>query len=686
MTEESTAEFRNKLKDDSEKLFVLLNKEKLSEEDKQQAEAIIAENPQILSWKDFTAKVALPDLMSEYNEKTNVAELINRSEQSLQNTKRVLDNLQQMKKEGFLTAVDKPATEVIDTGLAPNGETIATQTFKNINFLDTLKGSSNVSEPEKESIANHLSKNYKIFLDQMYKGENNYGADPNQQNLQGQEPKGILKNIMTDKNNERNSLMVEGKKEQDMPQKTLTIEDLKNKAYQGTLTVEQADQLRKLNDDKKIADMKSLPGDEKRHKREPRQDKFRDEDVIKYMYEDWFLGGASWLFNKAEAYILDTIDWACDKSVERARNRRQKINEMKNEKAKIRINRANDFIQTAGDMMNGLGAECTAKAQSYESILQDIQKNIGNQHPQWEYFSADDSFIKKLETDLMQARQFVQKTSQELKNRTEVIEMTGKLAMLITSTQMTDEFMKNPNEWNKNDQPASDDQLKEMFVQRYQDTQKNILTALSVMAEDNRLMSEAIYNTLAEPQPALDAFTQKKIDQYTKFFTEEQPDLDAFTQKYLTNEQNDFLEQLSEQAKRAAELQQKELEAGHLDHHVSSEVAATINKVNKQINNKIQNGNIYNEKMFEDEHSKERINAKVGLYEEAMKKNSRQSLQNLFNYTIKLNQYQQETLNSRLTKAKERKEKVKQYKIKITNRDQSLISRLSRRGVNSANR
>lgn len=664
MTEESTAEFRNKLKDDSEKLFVLLNKEKLSEEDKQQAEAIIAENPQILSWKDFTAKVALPDLMSEYNEKTNVAELINRSEQSLQNTKRVLDNLQQMKKEGFLTAVDKPAAEVIDTGLAPNGETIATQTFKNINFLDTLKGSSNVSEPEKESIANHLSKNYKVFLDQMYKGENNYGADPNQQNLQGQKAKGILKNIMTDKNNERNSLMVEGKKEQDMPQKTLTIEDLKNKAYQGTLTVEQADQLRKLNDDKKIADMKSLPGDEKRHKREPRQDKFRDEDVIKYMYEDWFLGGASWLFNKAEAYILDTIDWACDKSVERARNRRQKINEMKNEKAKIRINRANDFIQTAGDMMNGLGAECTAKAQTYKDILQDIQKNIGNPHPQWEYFSADDPFIKKLETDPMQARQFVQTTSQELENRTKLIEMTGKLAMLMTSTQMTDEFMKNPNEWNKNDQPASDDQLKEMFTQRYQDTQKNILTALSVMAEDNRLMSEAVYNTLANPQT----------------------DLDTFTQERLTQQQNNFLKQLSEQAKRAAELQQKELEAGHLDHHVSSEVAATINKVNKQINNTIQNGNIYNEKMFEDEHSKERINAKAGLYEEAMKENSPQSLQNLFNYTRKLNQYQQETLNSRRTKADERKEKVKQYKIKITNRDQSLISRLSRRGVNSANR
>lgn len=664
MAQENTEELKTGLKETSEQLFALLNKQDLSIEDKQQADAIIAANPQILGWKDFTAKISLPDLMSEYEKNKNVTNLLEQSGQSLQATRQVLDNLQQMKKEGMLAATDNPAAEVIDAGFAPNGETLATQTFKNINFLDTLKRDSNISEQERENIANHTGKDYKVFLHQMYEGENSYGANPGRQNLQGQKAKDILKNMIADRQtiqvenmprgNEQKTLTVEGKKEETMPQKTLSIEDLKNRAYQGTLTVEQAEELRKLNDDKKVADMKSQPGDAKKNKRESSNEKFKDEDVIKYMYEDWFLGGASWLFNKAEAYILDTVDSACDKAVERAQKRRRKKEELKDEKLKSAHTRADSFQQMTGNMMNGLGAECQTKTQSYGSLMQELRDNLGNPNPNWQHFSPEDPFIKKLEANPSQAQKFIKTTSQELENRTKMIETTGKLAMLIASTQMTDDFMKNISNWKIKGKPMSDEQLQKAFFEKYQDKQRNILRALSVIAEDNRLISEAVHNTLPDPKP----------------------DLQTFTQDRLTKRQNDFLKQLSDQAKEAVAIQQKELDENHFESKVSSQVARTLGKINKNINSKIQDGSLYNKEIFKEEHSKERIEAKTGLYEEAMKENSPQSMQKIFEYTKELNGYQLETLESRRMNTAARKATVEKYKTQIANRNRTPLANM----------
>ena len=661
MAEEDTEKFMAELKENSERLFVLLSKKNMTVEEKQQANAIIEANPKILGWKDFTAKVALPDLMSEYEKNTDVAKLIKQSTQQLQTTKEVLDNLQQMKKEGLLTSTAKPAADVIDTGWAPNGETIATQAFKNVNFLDALKNTSGITAAEKDNVANHTVNDYKAFLHQVYEGENTYGANPQRRNLRGEKAKDVLKNIMIDRktlqiesvqqNVKQNSLAVEGDKK-DMPQKTLTVEELKDRVYQGTATVEQAEQLRKHEDDKKIADMKSQDGDAKKSKREPSNDKFRDEDVIKYMYEDWFLGGASWLFNKTEDAILNLVDAACDLAIDRAEKRRKQKKELKDKELQNRHTRTNDFLQMTGNMMNGLGDECKAKRESYASLMQELKDNLNNPEPRWEHFSPDDPFIKKLEADPAQAQRFIESASQELENRTKMIETTGKIAMLITSTAMADEFMKNPYMFNKNGLPATETQLQEMFAERYQKNQKDILKALSVMAEDNRLLSEAAYNTLPEPKP----------------------DLQTFTQERLSKQQNEFLKQLSEQAKEAVALQQNELDEKHFNHKVSSDVRKKLGKISKSIRAKIQGEDIYDKEMFENEHSKERIEAKSGLYEEAMKENSPQSMQKILEYTKELNGYQLETIESRRANAAARKAEVDKFKIQITNRDQSALS------------
>lgn len=632
------------------KLFALLNKEELMENDKMDIDGIVQKNPLLLSWKGFAEKVALPDLMTAYMNNESIDTMLEDSSKSIQTAKRVLDNLQKVKADGWLRDVENPTAEVA-AGIAPNGETIGTQLIKNISFLQSLQKEPNVSAEQRAMVKQHNNDECRDFVDKMY-DKNGYGADKNQPNLQNQTPKDLIKDIVGD----RQTLMVENK--QEAPLKTQTVDDLKNKAYQGTLTVEQANELRKRLDEKKIADMVSQPGDSKKQKHES-NDKFKDEDVIKYMYEDWILGGASWLFNKAEDAFLNIVDSAVEICIARAGKRKAEKQTAANERLSAASAKANAFAKMAAKSQTDLGADCAAKSASYDDILNDLSNNLNNPDPHWEYFDKDDEFVKELQANPSKNAEFIEHASEELKNRTQFIESTGKLAMMMTAARMTEEFMGDDRAWRRNGEYLSDDELKAQFTQKTKDCQKNILKAVAVISEDTRLLSEAAYDNLQGQKPDLATFTAENTDR----------------------EVNAFLKQLAGTVKTAVEIQQKDLDEKAFDNFSAKKhdrsVARSIRNADNLIAQKIQNGAVYENSLFEKEHSKERIEAKTGLFEEAMKENSPAGLAKTFEYMKQLNQYQAQTNDARLRGVESRKQAVQKFKDKIVKRDPTVFNRIA---------
>lgn len=632
------------------KLFALLNKEELMENDKMDIDGIVQKNPLLLSWKGFAEKVALPDLMTAYMNNESIDTMLEDSSKSIQTAKRVLDNLHKVKADGWLRDVENPTAEVA-AGIAPNGETIGTQLIKNISFLQSLQKEPNVSAEQRAMVKQHNNDECRGFVDKMY-DENGYGADKNQPNLQNQTPKDLVKDIVGD----RQTLMVENK--QEAPLKTQTVDDLKNKAYQGTLTVEQANELRKRLDEKKIADMVSQPGDSKKQKHES-NDKFKDEDVIKYMYEDWILGGASWLFNKAEDAFLNIVDSAVEICIARAGKRKAEKQTAANERLSAASAKANAFAKMAAKSQTDLGADCAAKSASYDDILNDLSNNLNNPDPHWEYFDKDDEFVKELQANPSKNAEFIEHASEELKNRTQFIESTGKLAMMMTAARMTEEFMGDDGKWRNNGEYLSDDELKAQFTQKTKDCQKNILKAVAVISEDTRLLSEAAYDNLQGQKPDLATFTAENTDR----------------------EVNAFLKQLAGTVKTAVEIQQKDLDEKAFDNFSAKKhdrsVARSIRNADNLIAQKIQNGAVYENSLFEKEHSKERIEAKTGLFEEAMKENSPAGLAKTFEYMKQLNQYQAQTNDARLRGVESRKQAVQKFKDKIVKRDPAVFNRIA---------
>ena len=632
------------------KLFALLNKEELMENDKMDIDGIVQKNPLLLSWKGFAEKVALPDLMTAYMNNESIDTMLEDSSKSIQTAKRVLDNLQKVKADGWLRDVENPTAEVA-AGIAPNGESIGTQLIKNISFLQSLQREPNVSAEQRAMVKQHYNDECRDFVDKMY-DKNGYGADKNQPNLQNQTPKDLVKDIVGD----RQTLVVENK--QEAPLKTQTVDDLKNKAYQGTLTVEQANELRKRLDEKKIADMVSQPGDSKKQKHES-NDKFKDEDVIKYMYEDWILGGASWLFNKAEDAFLNIVDSAVEICIARAGKRKAEKQTAANERLSAASAKANAFAKMAAKSQTDLGADCAAKSASYDDILNDLSNNLNNPDPHWEYFDKDDEFVKELQANPSKNAEFIEYASEELKNRTQFIESTGKLAMMMTAARMTEEFMGDDGKWRNNGEYLSDDELKAQFTQKTKDCQKNILKAVAVISEDSRLLSEAAYDNLQG----------------------QKPDLKTFTAENTNREVNAFLKQLAGTVKTAVEIQQKDLDEKAFDNFSAKKhdrsVARSIRNADNLIAQKIQNGAVYENSLFEKEHSKERIEAKTGLFEEAMKENSPAGLAKTFEYMKQLNQYQAQTNDARLRGVESRKQAVQKFKDKIVKRDPAVFNRIA---------
>ncbi|MDY4885190.1 MAG: hypothetical protein SO141_02940 [Alphaproteobacteria bacterium] len=632
------------------KLFALLNKEELMESDKMDIDGIVQKNPLLLSWKGFAEKVALPDLMTAYMNNESIDTMLEDSSKSIQTAKRVLDNLQKVKADGWLRDVENPTAEVA-AGIAPNGETIGTQLIKNISFLQSLQKEPNVSAEQRAMVKQHYNDECRGFVDKMY-DENGYGADKNQPNLQNQTPKDLIKDIVGD----RQTLVVENK--QEAPLKTLSIEELNDKAYQGTLTVEQANERRKRLDEKKIADMVSQPGDSKKQKHES-NDKFKDEDVIKYMYEDWILGGASWLFNKAEDAFLNIVDSAVEICIARAGKRKAEKQTAANERLSAASAKANAFAKMAAKSQTDLGADCAANSASYDAILNDLSNNLNNPDPHWEYFDKDDEFVKKLQANPSKSAEFIEYASEELKNRTQFIESTGKLAMMMTAARMTEEFMGDDGKWRNNGEYLSDKELQVIFAQKTRECQKDIFKAVSIISEDMRLLSEAAYDKLQGQKPDLATFTAENTDR----------------------EVNAFLKQLAGTVKTAVEIQQKDLDEKAFDNFSAKKhdrsVARSIRNADKLIAQKIQNGAVYENSLFEKEHSKERIEAKTGLFEEAMKENSPAGLAKTFEYMKQLNQYQAQTNDARLRGVESRKQAVQKFKDKIVKRDPAVFNRIA---------
>ena len=656
-----------KIEENASKLFEALSGERMSAESKAAAAAIINENPDILISKSFLEKIALKDMNG--CPKEGYEQYISQSLAQVKSTTQVLDNLQDLHTTGAVGVVKggaSPVQYVLNEGRLSNGETLGTQSLKNISYLRAMKNDAGYTN--KEAI-DGLQYENGYLLEKIY-AKDEYGANTGRRNAMGQKASDLLAlNEEEEKHVDRQALTVEAVQKR-ANQKTikptedekepLSVEDLKKEpqkknlsreelevgAYRGTLTAEQQDQLKKLQDEKKEGDVNENAGDvSKPPERKKSKDRFTDGDVVKYMYEDWLLGGASWLFNAIEDRVLGLIDSACDVCVTNARNRRNARKHAENVALKSSQSRVDDFKGVAKAVHDGKADAYAKKAANFSSIFEDLKANINNPNPNWKH-QHDPELISALQND-PQAAEFLKAAPQKLSSQLKMLEKTDQLALALANLEMTDQFMRKENSWRNGKQEHTSADLELELKARAAEKQKQLLKGIAVISEDTRLLAEVAYDGLSNP-----SVTDKE-----------------FIQQSINKEVNSWLEGIAKETKRLAEKQQGEIAAdkfaGRGPECPDISIKSGLNKINEELLGVGEKSAVYGQAEFVAEGSKKRIETTCSLYDEAIAQNT----PSVCSKCMDLNQMNQQSLDARRADQAARKEALNAMKQRLANRD-----------------
>lgn len=405
-------------------------------------------------------------------------------------------------------------------------------------------------------------------------------------------------------------------KEADKPRGTLSIDQmsedqLREADYRGTLNAQGQERLKKVNE-KNIADLKNVPADRDFKKNEASKDKFKEEDVVKYMYEEWFLAGASWLFNKTEAFVLNSIDAALEKAIERHQRMRNRPKDPQDDaNLNAAVAKAGQFAQVTQQAMQNLPAHCEARKAGMKQHFADLNAYVNGEKTMADLKGYDTDEKRKVLEDLKadpeKAGKFIAGASRQYDASVELIKNTGKLSLLMTSLEMTDEMMRDDKQWRtkgKKDQPyLENEQLNQNLQTRAMARQDKMLQAISVMMEDSRLYAEIAYDQ-AKDKPA---------------------DKEKFIQDAVTADISSFLKNLEDRTVKIASKQASAVNDGNfdaVDKSPDKSIKKDIKETDKFIQDTIDQGKTFKKKAFENEASTERAKLNLTMLQAAKVENT----------------------------------------------------------------
>lgn len=460
---------------------------------------ILNDNPGILTSKEFMSK-SLPDVCKN---------LENLGRVNLDKTLNLVKQINSMEKEGLITTDDAKAFYGAQNPYT--GDTIATYVAKSAvaaydkSCLDRAP-EDNLSEQGQTSFANSAQANADILnqmkdmgipmdlpnskgetVDDIAKQSRMKDADGNSPIISGKSLDREQSGSVRENVDENGGLVVNGENnkkalEVNFGKKALKVnpegkeaknpEDEKNEA-----TVE----------DKEEENAKSGP-----HDNTP----IKEEDIISYMYREWFLASMSWVLNKTVDLACDSVDNLCDDFKKRYK-RNEKLRDEEREKNR------DDFSKVGKKFLLDGAQEHTSKykeqSSNTDAYWKDLYENLGKNPPNYTVFNKDNPehkiFLDVINREYQKNPQaYKLKLESVIKNREEIKKLDFALERLAAEMVALD-IMKEQMTYGKVVRKAtltqlihnmSDKKRKKMFdkkiLKKKEDLQRNVAN-IGVYAE-----------------------------------------------------------------------------------------------------------------------------------------------------------------------------------------------------------
>lgn len=350
---------------------------------------ILNDNPGILTSKEFMSK-SLPDVCKNPENLGRV---------NLDKTLNLVKQINSMEKEGLITTDDAKAFYGAQNPYT--GDTIATYVAKSAvaaydkSCLDRAP-EDNLSEQGQASFANSAQANADI-LNQM----KDMGIPMDLPNSKGETVDDIAKQSRM-KDADGNSPIISGKsldREQSGSVRENVDEngglEVNGENNKEALEVNFGKKALKVNPEGKKA---KNPEDEKNEatvedkeeenaKSGPHDNTpIKEEDIISYMYREWFLASMSWVLNKTVDLACDSVDNLCDDFKKRYK-RNEKLRDEEREKNR------DDFSKVGKKFLLDGAQEHTSKykeqSSNTDAYWKDLYENLGKNPPNYTVFNKD---------------------------------------------------------------------------------------------------------------------------------------------------------------------------------------------------------------------------------------------------------------------------------------------------------
>lgn len=222
----------------------------------------------------------------------------------------------------------------------------------------------------------------------------------------------------------------------------------------------------------------------------------KEEDIISYMYREWFLASMSWAINGAVNLACDAVDNLCDDFKKRYK-RNEKLRDEEREKNR------DDFSKAGKKFLFNGAQEHTSKykeqSSNTDAYWNDLYENLGKNPPKYKVFNPDNPehkmFLDAINKEYQQDPQACKlKLGSVIKNREEFKKLDSSLERLAAEMVALD-IMKEQMTYGKIKRGAtltqlihnmSDKKRKEMFdkkiIKKKEDLLKNV-SNLGVYAE-----------------------------------------------------------------------------------------------------------------------------------------------------------------------------------------------------------
>ncbi len=559
MAEELTMEQQAKA------LFDILSSKDISPDDLAKASGIIKANPKILTNESFVSNIKMPDFASMHAQKVDLGQMLYEGAKSQKDLKVVLDNLAKIDLPMYgktMTVEGKKRTAAnyfLDNAYLPNGEIIGTQTVKNMHFMgnvlkdkpEPIYKDDSKNQEAKRAVHAHLEQTAPFYAG-LYTA---YGANHNARNFSGQKVDQLMDAYLAENKpeKERANTTVENK-----PKQATTLAQAKENIYRGNATAEDK-KLVQENEDKE-AELANV--DDPRNKYSGynhKGEKFRDEDVIKYMYEEWFLALLSWGCDKIEEGIEIAIDYTTDGLRALSMRQEKDAKETKNQNLKPVKAKVASFGHETDEIIENFEKYAPSRTKLFKDLKKDVAgvdlAHIKPEDEQKLRAKYGDNLINAFKADPKKQAQFANRSEQDIENMVNMIKTTGTIAFQLSRLEMVDEMMRNDKKWRDvltgeyitNDELIAGDNG---FVERAGKRQEKIMIAVRTLSEDARELAKAEYENLSTNEEKQAWAKENLGEKYKPGMSQEQ-----IYQAYSSLKVNAYLNDLVQSVQEAAQKQ-----------------------------------------------------------------------------------------------------------------------------------